>query len=106
MLVSQSCLALVTPWTVALQTPLSMEFPSQESWSGLPFPSPGDLPHPGIKSESPALQAVSLLSEPPGEKKEDSMKRLYMIRFQLYNVLEKAKLGRQEEDQWLPGVKG
>ena len=76
-LVAQSCLALVTPWTVALQAPLSMEFSSQESWSGLPFPSPADLPHPGIKSESPALQAVSLLSEPPGEKKEDSMKRLY-----------------------------
>ena len=55
---------LVTPWTVARQTPLSMEFSRQEYCSGLPFPSPGDLPDPGIKSESSALQADSLPSEP------------------------------------------
>ena len=47
----------VTPWTVAHQTPLSMGFSRQEYWSGLPFPSPGDLLHPGIKPRSPALQA-------------------------------------------------
>ena len=47
------------PWTVARQTPLSMGFPRQEYWSGLPFPSPGDLPDPGIKPVSPALQADS-----------------------------------------------
>ena len=52
-----------TPWTVAHQTPLSMEFPRQEYWSGLPFPSPGDLPKLGIKSRSPALQADDLLTE-------------------------------------------
>ena len=45
----------VTPWTVAHQTPLSMAFFRQEYWSGLPFPSPGDLPNPGIKPRSPAL---------------------------------------------------
>ena len=45
----------VTPWTVACQAPLSMGFSRQEYWSGLPFPSPGDLPNPGIKPESPAL---------------------------------------------------
>jgi len=50
----------VTPWTVALQAALSMAFPRQEYWSGLPFPSPGDLPDPGIKPGSPALQADSL----------------------------------------------
>ena len=44
-----------------------MEFPGQEYWSVLPFPSPGDLPDPGIKSEYPALQADSLPSEPPGK---------------------------------------
>ena len=44
-----------TPWTVAHQAPLSMGFSRQEYWSGLPFPSPGDLPHPGIEPESPAL---------------------------------------------------
>ena len=53
-----------TPWTVAHQAPLSMEFSMQEYWSGLPFPSPGDLPNPGIEPRSPALQADSLLTEP------------------------------------------
>ena len=48
----------VTPWTIAHQAPLSMEFSSQEYWSGLPFPFPGDLPDPGIEPVSPALQAV------------------------------------------------
>ena len=56
-----------TPWTVARQAPLSMEFSRQEYWSALPFPSPGDLPDPGIEPWSPALQADSLPSEPPGK---------------------------------------
>ena len=56
----------VTPWTVAYQSPQSMEFCRQKYWSGLPFPSPGDLPNPGIKPRSPTLQADTLLSEPPG----------------------------------------
>ena len=56
-----------TPWTVACQTPLSMEFSRQEYWNGLPLPSPGDLPDPGIEPGSPALQADSLSSEPPGK---------------------------------------
>ena len=54
------------PWTVTCQAPLSMEFSRQEYWSGLPFPSPGDLPNPGIEPGSAALQADSLLSESPG----------------------------------------
>ena len=58
---------LATPWTVAHQTPLSMGFPRQEYWSGLPFPSPGDLPDPGIKPRSPELQTDFLPSEPPGK---------------------------------------
>ena len=49
--VTQSCL-FVTPWTIARQVPLSMEFSRQEYWSGLPFPSPGDLPDPGIELTS------------------------------------------------------
>ena len=57
----------VTPWTVACQAPPSMRFSRQEYWSGLPFPSPGDLPNPGIKPMSPALQADALTSEPPGK---------------------------------------
>ena len=55
------------PWTVACEAPLSMEFSRQEYWNGLPFLSPGDLSNPGIKPESPALQADSLPSEPPGK---------------------------------------
>ena len=54
-------------WTVACQAPLSMGFSRQEHWSGLPFPSPGNLPNPGMTPESPALQADSLPSEPPGK---------------------------------------
>ena len=46
---------------------LSMKFSRQEYWSGLPFPSPGNLPNPGIRPKSPALQADSLPSEPPGK---------------------------------------
>ena len=57
----------VTPWTISSQAPLAMGFPRQEYWSGLPFPPPGDLPHPGIKPRSAALQADSLSSEPPGK---------------------------------------
>ena len=75
-----SCIPVdfVTMWTVAHQTPPSMGFSRQECWSGLPFPSPGDLSDPGIELESPALQADSLLSKPSGK----SMK-------QLKNTLEK-----------------
>ena len=57
----------VTPWTVAYQASPSMGFSRQEYWSGLPFPSPVDLPDPGIKPGSPALQADALPSEPPGK---------------------------------------
>ena len=58
-----------TPWTVAYQAPQSVEFSRQEYWSGLPFPSPWDLPNPGIKPGSPALQADALPSEPSGKHK-------------------------------------
>ena len=56
---------LATPWTVARQAPLG--FSRQECWSGLPFPTPGDLSNPGIESWSPSLQTDSLPSEPPGK---------------------------------------
>ena len=56
-----------TLWTVAHQAPLSMGFTRQEYWSGLPFPSPGDFPNPGIEPRSPTLQADALTSEPPGK---------------------------------------
>ena len=61
--------SFATPQTVARQTPLSMGFPRQECWSGLPFPPPGGLPDPGMESKAPAapaLQADSFITEPPG----------------------------------------
>ena len=67
-LVAKSCPTLVTPWTVALQAPLSMGFFRQECWSGLPFPSPGDVPDPGSKPMSPALAGGFFNTEPPGKK--------------------------------------
>ena len=73
----------VTPWTVACQAPLSMEFSRQEYWSRLPFPPPGDLPNPGIEPTNPgmeprclAYQADSLLSEPPGKPVRPTIKSL------------------------------
>ena len=64
-LVAKLCPTLATPWTVACQAPLSMGFSRQEYWSGLPFPSPGDLAHPGTEPTSPTLQAFSVFSELP-----------------------------------------
>ena len=61
------CLTLYNPMDCRPPGSLSMEFSRQEYWSGLPFPSPGDLPDPGIKPRSPALQAASLPSEPAGK---------------------------------------
>ena len=72
--VTQSCPTLATPWTVAYKAPLSMGFFKQEYWSGLLFPSPGDLPHPGIKPRSPALQADALPSEPPRKPRKPESK--------------------------------
>ena len=57
----------MTPWTLPLQAPLSMEFSRQEYWSELPVPSPGDLPNPGIEPGSHKLQADALTSAPPGK---------------------------------------
>ena len=64
-LVTKSCPTLATPRTVACLTPLSMGFSRQDYWSGLPFPSPGDLSDPGIEPGSPALQSDALPSELP-----------------------------------------
>ena len=67
MLVPQSCLTLYNVMDCSSPSPLFMEFSRQEYWRGLPFPSPGYLPNPGIKPRYPALQTDSLLSEPPGK---------------------------------------
>ena len=75
-LVAQLCLTLCDPMDCsAHQAPLSMEFSRKECWSGLPFPSPGDLPNPGIEPGSPALPADSLLSEPPGKLRMTKRKK-------------------------------
>ena len=70
-------------WTVAHQAPPSMGFSRQEYWSGLPFPSLGDLPDPGIESRSPTLQVDALTSAPPGKPREsikkDKEKKLLTI---------------------------
>ena len=67
---AQSCLTLGNPWTVAIQTPLSIGFSRQKYWNGLPFPPPGDLPDPGIKLKSPASLVLAgrfFTSEPLGK---------------------------------------
>ena len=66
-LIAKSCLTLATPWIMSCQAPLSMGFSRQESWSGLPFPSPGDLPDPGVEPTSPALAGGFFTTEPRGE---------------------------------------
>ena len=72
-----------TPWTVVHQFPLSMDFSRQEYWSWWSFPSPRHFPHSGIKPGSPALQADSLPSAPPG--KPNPMRRITWIKFQVQN---------------------
>ena len=69
-LVTQLCLIYGNPMdlTIACQAPLSMEFSRKKYWSGLPFPSSGDIPDPGIEPGSPALEADVLTSEPPGKQ--------------------------------------
>ena len=75
--------SFATPWTVAHQAPLSMEFSRREYWSGLPFPPPGDLPDPGIEPASlasPALQGNSLPLEPNCRKRLRKNIRIQRIR--------------------------
>ena len=64
----------MTPWTVARQAPLSMGFSRQACWSALPFPSPGDLLHPGIEPMSPALAGGFFTTEPPGKSEKHLLK--------------------------------
>ena len=73
-----------TPWTVAYQAPPSMGFSRQECWSRLPFPSPGDLPDPGIEPGSPTLQADALQSEPPG--KPNYIHKIVLNNYETFNI--------------------
>ena len=71
---------VATPWTVACQASSFLGFSRQEYWSGLPFPSPGELPDPGIEPRSPALQADALTSEPPQNMfKKERQKRTKLV---------------------------
>ena len=82
---SLSCVQLLlAPQTIACQAPLSMRFSRQEYWRGLPFPSPGDIPDPGIKLRSPALQADSLPSEPPGKRFNRDLGNLHFEPFSYF----------------------
>ena len=82
---SLSCVRLfATPWTVAYQAPWSMGFSRQEYWSGLPFPSPRGLPHPGIEPGSPALQTDALPSEPLGKPVKNLKLLMNLINFKGY----------------------
>ena len=93
----------MTPWTVvARQAPLSTGFSWQEYWSGLPFLSPGDLPDPGIEPRSPALQADSLPSEPPGKPKAlKKKKRKTKTNIFLRLSLKKIQKAIKENSKWI-----
>ena len=83
--------SLYTLWTIACQAPLSVGFFSQEYWSGLPFPPPGDLPDPGIKCVSPASPALAggfLTTEPP-------VKSLFHLKFENFMGKENIFLGKK-----------
>ena len=81
--------SFATPWAVARQGPVSMGFPRQEYWSGLPFLSPGGLPDPGIKPLSPALAGGFFTTEPPGKPNIPSWNNKTDVKFlsPLLNVL-------------------
>ena len=79
-----------TSWTIAHQVPLSMGFLRQDYWNGLPFPSPGDLPEPGIKSTAPALGGKFFTTEPPG-KTTTHLQVLFFF-FNLYSNLHQILL--------------
>ena len=85
---SRSVSDFVTPWTIACQASLSMEFSRQEYWSGLPFPSPRDLPDPVIELRSPALQVDSLPFEPRGKE------------YYACNLLSILKRGGEMGEKW------
>ena len=96
-----------TPWTVAHQVPLSMGFPRQEDWSGVPFPSPGDLPEPGIEPTSPASPALagrSFTTEPRGKPSSFHSSPLYQAPPKVGPEPQKARLLELKESELgIPG---
>ena len=90
----------MTPWAVAYHAPLSLGFSRQEYWSGLPFPSPEDLPHSGIKPGSPALQTDSLPTESPGKSflyNQHSVKVVKQTSFSQWRLYEGRKVGKEKQ---------
>ena len=95
---------LFTPWTVAYQASPSMGFSRQEYWSGLAFPSPGNLPDSGIEPGSPALQTDALPSEPPGKPKfkKPLWNITYFITPFYMHCWEQTIYKKQKENEYLP----
>ena len=92
--IAKSCLTLVTPWTIACQAPLSMGFSRQEYWSELSFPSPGDLPDPGINPTSPALAGEFFTTEQPGKLIFSlNVHKVYLAIFSPLSVLQQGRKG-------------
>ena len=91
------------PWTVAHQALLSMEFSRQEDWSGLPFPSPGDPPNPGIEPGSPTLRADSLLSELPGKPSFFYIKLKVSKKSKMFSLGKTGKRMKRQELPWWSG---
>ena len=104
-LVAQSCLT-VTPWTVAHQAPLSMEFPRQEYWNGLAFPSPGYLHNPGTEPESPALTGGFLTTEATREAPGETGRAPKLSGCLLKSALGIMLLSRIHPPPWMLGVRG
>ena len=98
----------MTPWTVARQALLSVEFSRQEYWSGLPFPSPGDLPDPGIEPKSAALEVDSLPSElpkkPPGlpGKLDHMVNSIFTFKRKLHTVFHSTNLYSHSQCKKIP----
>ena len=88
----------MTPWTVAYETSPSIGFSRQEYWSGLALPSSEDLPDPGIKSGSPALQAAALPSEPPGKPKNTGVGSLSLLPSVFHDFGYTATLGQAQRE--------
>ena len=93
-----------TPWTVAQKAPLSMGFSRQEHWRVGPFPSPGDVPNPGIEPKSPTRQTDSLLSESPGKAYNTRVGSLSLKKVPLRKFLKKGELLEQGAELGSPAL--